>query len=207
MTENVDVALEWGCTDADLEAVAEVFDEVGIRADVHGSIIKLSIADHPWDLVIMVPIALGGWTFLKAALQSAGEEAGRDGWHALMHFVRRLYEKRNASSSAPEGTVTLDAAYPPAQVRLPADLPDVAYRRLYELTELRAPLSGVLLWDRDAELWRDPLAGRRACQYPGCPKQAVEQRALRKDGSVHDRRFFCEVHTDAADMGDKEAWS
>lgn len=207
MTENVDVSLEWGCTDADVKAVAEAFDEVGIRADVHGSIIKLSIADHPWDLVIMVPVALGGWTFLKAALQGAGDEAGRDGWRALMNFVRSLYEKRNASSSAPEGTVTLDAAYPPAQVRLPADLPDVAYRRLYNLTELRAPLSGVLIWDRDAEVWRDPLAGRRACQYPDCPKQAVEQRALRENGAVRDRRFFCEVHTAAADMGDKQAWS
>lgn len=174
---------------------------------MHGSIIKLSLADHPWDLVIMVPVALGGWTFLKAALQGAGDEAGRDGWHALMHFVRRLYEKRNASSTAPEGTVTLDAAYPPAQVRLPADLPDIAYRRLYELMELRAPLSGILIWDHDTELWQDPLVGKRACQYPDCPQQAMEQRALHVDGSVRDRRFFCEVHAAAADIGDEQAWS
>jgi hypothetical protein len=206
MSEHVYVYLEWGCTDADLVAVTQAFDEVGIRADVRGSIIKLSMADHPWDLVIMIPVAIGGWAFFKAALQGAGDEAGREGWHALMHFVRKLYEKRNASSSVPEGTVLLDAAYPPAQVRLPSDLPDVAYQRLYEFADLRAPLSGVLIWDRDAELWRDPLVDARVCQYPNCSKQAAEQRARCENGSVCDRRFFCEVHTAAADMGDEQAW-
>src|ERR1022692_3227231 len=120
----VNVMLERECTEADLAAVAEVFDGAGIPANVHGSIIRLSAADLAWIVAVALP-GWAGWTFFKAALQGAGDEAGRDGWRALMGFVKGIYDKRDVASQVPEGTVTITVSEPPVEIVLPPDLPDL----------------------------------------------------------------------------------
>jgi hypothetical protein len=38
-------------------------------------------------------------TFAKAALQGAGDEAGRDAWRALMRLIKAIYEARQSSQA------------------------------------------------------------------------------------------------------------
>lgn len=131
MTELAYVSLEKECTEADRAAVAEVFDAAGIPADVGGSIIRLSAAHLAWIVAIGLP-GLAAWTFFKAALLGAGDEAGRDGWRALMSLVKGIHEKRSAVSQAPEGEVSITTADPSVEIALPSDfrmLLTVAYTR------------------------------------------------------------------------------
>ena len=67
-----------------------------------------------------------------AALAGAGDEAGRDGWKGLKRLITGLYEARRASR-APQGGVTLKDSEPRVEIQLPPDLPDEAYRRLWEM--------------------------------------------------------------------------
>jgi hypothetical protein len=71
-----------------------------------------------------------------------------------MSLVRALYQARKASR-APAGTVSLTFPNPLLEVPLPRDLPEEAYRRLCEIKEPRAPLSGILMWDSEAQVWTD----------------------------------------------------
>jgi hypothetical protein len=128
VTGCLDVMLETECTDADIAAVSEVFESAGIPVGVSAVYARRSAGLLPWVIIIgggMLP-----WVFLKAALQGAGDEAGRDGWRALMRLVTALYEARK-DSRASEGTVTIE----PSEVReilLPRDLPEEAYRQLWK---------------------------------------------------------------------------
>ena len=96
-----------------------------------GSIIRLSAAHLAWIVAIGLP-GLAAWTFFKAALLGAGDEAGRDGWRALMSLVKGIHEKRSAVSQAPEGEVSITTADPSVEIALPSDfrmLLTVAYTR------------------------------------------------------------------------------
>lgn len=205
MTERLDVILESECSDADLAAVDEVFEVAGLPADVHGAYVRESAGILPWVIIIGLPAwAIG--VFVKAALEGAGDEAGRDGWRALMHLVQALYEARKASR-APQGTVSLDVSAPRLEIPLPPDLPEVAYRRLGEIEEPRASLSGILMWDGEAGAWRDARAETSRCDYPRCEEWTTQGRMNRPTETVLVRREFCDTHADAADAGDPQAWA
>ena len=99
-------------------------------------------------------------TFLKAALQGAGDEAGRAGWRALMRLVKALYEAR-AGSRVSEGTVSIQAEEPrvedfpsagPSRLGIPAAM---GYRE-----PGRSPVGDLDVGQRDAGL--DRCAGAQA---------------------------------------------
>jgi hypothetical protein len=122
MTGQVEVSLESECTETDLAAVAGVLAEAGIPAQVRGDIIRHSAGELAWMVVIGIPAGLT-LSFLKSAFQSAGEEAGRDGWKALRRLVSEIYEKREAASDKPPGGVTVETRDPWTEIRLPPGLP------------------------------------------------------------------------------------
>src|SRR5690348_16003245 len=105
--QRLEVMLETECTDADIAAVTEVFETAGIQADISPVLARRSADLLPWVLV------LGGisvaWTFVKAAVQGAGDEAGREGWRALMRLVKALYEARKDSRSS-QGMVSIETS-------------------------------------------------------------------------------------------------
>ena len=205
MTEFVDVILESECTAADVAAVGAVFEAAGISADVRGGYIRESAADLPWLVIIFVGVWASG-TFVKAALQGAGDEAGRDGWRALMHLIKAIYEARQ-SSQASQGSVSIRIADPPVEIPLPPELPEVAYQRLFEIKDPPARLSGILMWDNEAQAWVDARAGKFRCDYPRCSEQATQARVRHLNETTILRREFCDAHAKAADAGDPAAWS
>lgn len=126
----IEVLLESECSDTDRAAVAAVFEAVGIQANVRGAYIRESAAILPW--LIIIGTGYASWTFVKAALQGAGDEADREGWRMLLRLVKALYEARS-NSPAPEGTVSVQAEQPQVEIPLPPDLPELAYRRLWQI--------------------------------------------------------------------------
>lgn len=205
MTESVDVVLESECTAADVDAVEAVFEAAGIPADVRAGYVRESAADLPWLVIIFVSVWAAG-TFVKAALQGAGDEAGRDAWRALMRLIKAIYEARQ-SSPASQGSVSIRIADPSVEIPLPPDLPEVAYQRLFEIEDPRARLSGILMWDNEAQAWVDALAGKLRCGYPRCSTRATQGRVRNLSETIIERREFCDVHAEAADAGDPAAWS
>jgi hypothetical protein len=167
MTEHVQVVPESECTDAERAAVAEVFEAVGITAEVEGADIRESAGETlPWLIQIETAFSNLGALIVAGALGAAGA----DGWERVNDLASRLYEARKDSS----GDVTLKDPDTTAEIPLPRDLPDEAYRRLSEIERPRAPQSGILRWDRERREWIDPLAGLLRCRYQGCGEPAAE---------------------------------
>lgn len=199
----VEVIFESGATDAERAAVAEVFESAGIQADVQGTYIRRSADLLPWLIEFTV-----AWTivkFLGAAAAGAADEAGRDAWKWLKRLNTGLYEARKASR-APQGGVTLKDPEEGIEILLPPDLPDLAYRRLFEIENPCAPLSGILKWDNDAQDWKDVFAGQYRCFYPGCPTWATQSRVRHPSPAVRQSRLLCDLHAAASDAGDLTAW-
>lgn len=203
MTDRIDVMLETECTDADITAVTQVFETAGIPADISAVYARRSAGPLPW--VIIIGGGYIAWEFLKSAVQGAGDEAGRDGWRALMRLVTALYEARK-DSRAEQGTVSIE----PSEVQeilLPPDLPEEAYRKLWEIEEPHASMSGQLRWNDETQAWADALARTMRCDYPGCQDWATQTRAKHPGTPEWVRREFCDVHAAAADLGDPQAWT
>lgn len=202
LTSTVEVSLESGAADAECFAVAEVFESAGMRAVVRGDLIRRSAGLVPWLIEITA-----AWTiakFLGAAAAGFADEAGRDGWKGLKRLITGLYNARQASR-APQGGVTLQEEAG-IQVLLPPDLPDQAYRRLYEIEDLSAPLSGILRWDSNAQDWTDVFANEYRCMYPGCSAWATQSRVHNPAPAVMLNRLLCDLHATASDAGDMTAW-
>ena len=87
-----------------------------------------------------------------------------------------------------------------------ADLPDAAYRRLCEIENPTAPLSGILKWDNDIRDWTDGFAGQYRCFYPGCTAPATQNRVHNPGPAVMLSRLLCDVHAAASDAGDPAVW-
>lgn len=201
--QQLEVTLESECTDTDLAAVAKVFEDAGIPVDISPRLIRHSAELLPW--VITIGSSYVAWTFIKAAVQGAGDEAGRAGWRALMRLVAALHEARK-NSRAPQGTVSIETSEL-REILLRPDLPEEAYRQLWEIEEPHAPMSGQLRWDGERRAWVDPLAGQFSCDYPGCQEGATQGRT-RQLGEAHIvGRSFCDKHAGAADTGDPQAWA
>jgi hypothetical protein len=201
----VDVILESECSAADVAAVRAVFEAAGIPTDVSGGYARRSAGELPWLIVITISV-WASRAFLKAALEGAGDEAGKQGWHALMRLVRALYEARSSSRS-PEGAVSIRTSEPPLEIQLPPSLPEAAYRRLWQVETPRAQLSGILMWDDVTQDWVDALARRMRCDYPNCVEQAAHERTLQVSEVQTAHRRFCSDHVVASDAGDPWAWA
>jgi hypothetical protein len=155
----IEVVLESEVTDVERAAVAEAFESAGIQADVQGAYVRRSTDLLPWIIEIIVTGV--GARFMWAAAAGAGDEAGRDAWKRLKKLITDLYEARQASR-APQGGVSLRDSGSEVEIQLPPDLPDAAYRRLCEIENLTAPLSGILRWDNDLQDWTDVLRANTA---------------------------------------------
>jgi hypothetical protein len=202
MTEPVQVLLESGCPEEERAAVATVFEEAGIPAEVHGAILRRSAGLAPW----LVDIEVGVKFLVAAAATGFGLASGTDGWQGLKRVVQSLYKAREGSG-APEGGVTLRDPEASVEITLPRDLADEAYRRLNVLEDPHAPLSGTLVWNSEKQEWTDALEGKLRCEYPGCPASASQARLHRPVPGVILRRTFCDRHAAAADLDDPQAWS
>jgi hypothetical protein len=198
LTSTVEVSLEAGAADAECFAVAEVFESAGIWAMVRGDVIRHSAGLLPWLIDITA-----AWTIAKF-LAGFADEAGRDGWKGLKKLITGLYTARQASP-APRGGVTLREEGG-IQILLPPDLPDQAYRRLYEIEDLSAPLSGFLRWDSEAQDWTDVFTREYRCMYPRCSAWATQNRVHNPAPRVVLNRLLCDRHAAATDAGDMTAW-
>jgi len=196
----VEVILESEVADVEREAVTEVFESAGIQAEVRGAYVRRSADLLPW----IIEITVAG-RFVWAAIGGAGDEAGRDGWKALKRLITRLYEARRASR-APQGGVSLRDSSSSLVIQLPPDLPDAAYRRLCEIENPTAPLSGILRWDNDLQEWTDVFTGMYRCFYPGCTALATQHRAHHPGPTVVLSRLLCDMHAAASDAGDPAVW-
>lgn len=199
----VEVMLESEVTDGERAAVAEVFASAGIEADVKGACIRHSAGLLPW--IIEIAVTVSAARFIWAAVAGAGDEAGRDAWKGLKRLITDLYEVRR-NSQAPRGWVSLRGSGSEVEIQLPPDLPDEAYRRLFEIENPTAPLSGTLRWDSDLHDWIDVFTGQYDCFYPGCVAPATQSRVLRPAPGTVLSRLLCDVHAAASDAGDLAAW-
>jgi hypothetical protein len=198
MAEIIQVTLESEAADADLAAVAGVFESAGIPVEIEGAYIRHSAQILPWLIEIE-----SSFRYLAAGAAGGAVAAiGTDGWIAVKRLVGCLYEARKG-----RGDVVLRDPDTRTEVPLPRDLPDEAYQRLSEIEEPRAPQSGILRWDRERRAWIDPLAGLLRCRYPGCTEAAAEGRVQQLSPASMERREFCGPHAAAADLGDDRAWA
>jgi hypothetical protein len=200
----IEVVLESEVPEAERTTVAEAFESAGIKVDIQAAYIRRGVGLFPWIIDIVVVGAAG--KFIWAALGGAGDEAGRDGWKKLKALITSLYEARRASR-APQGGVALKNPESRVEIQLPPDLPDDAYRRLWEIDNLTAPLSGILKWDNDRRDWIDVFTGQYQCFHPSCTELATQSRVRTPEPGVMQSRLLCEQHAAASDAGDPSAWN
>jgi hypothetical protein len=200
----IEVMLESEITDAERAAVAEVFESAGIKVDVQAAYIRRGVGLFPW--IIDITVVAAGGRFMWAALGGAGDEAGRDGWKGLKRLIAGLYGARRASR-APQGGVILKDSESKVEIQLPPDLPDEAYRRLWEIDDLTAPLSRILKWDIDVRDWIDVFTGQYRCFHPGCTAPATQSRVRQPEPGVMHSRLLCDRHAAASDAGDPSVWN
>jgi hypothetical protein len=199
----IEVMLESEVADAERAAVAEVFESAGIKVDIQAAYIRRGVGLFPWIIETIV-VAAGG-RFMWAALAGAGDEAGRDGWKGLKRLITGLYEARR-TSRAPQGGVVLKDSESRVEIQLPPDLPDEAYRRLWEIENPTASLSGILRWDNDLRDWIDVFTGQYDCFHPGCTAPATQSRVRHPEPGVMQSRLLCDRHAAASDAGDLAVW-
>jgi len=200
----IGVMLESEVTDSERAAVAKVFESAGIKSDIQAAYIRRGVGLFPW--IIEITVVVAGGRFMWAALSGAGDEAGRDGWKGLKRLIAGLYEARRASR-APPGGVVLKESESRVETQLPPDLPDEAYRRLWEIENLAALLSGILKWDNDLREWVDVFTGQYRCFHPGCTGLATQSRVRHPEPNVMQSRLLCDQHAAASDAGDLSAWN
>lgn len=148
-TVRAEVRLEAEASPAEIAAVKAAFEELRVEAQVDASLERRGIGDYPWTLFIIVPLTL----FLKAFAEATGKAAGEDAYARARRFFSGLYDARR-QSMAPHGGVTIMDKDTRQWVSIPADLPEHAWRQLFEM-EITKTESGVLRWDPRTETWRD----------------------------------------------------
>jgi hypothetical protein len=202
VTRPVRVFVELGCPGEDLAAIVQAFENAAIAAEIAPVSIRRSVEVAPWLIDIETSLKF----LMVAAATGFGAAAGTDGWQGIKKLVSSLYKAREKSKIS-QGSVTLRDADTNVEIRLPPDLADEAYRRLYVLQNPRAQLSGILVWNNEAGEWSDAFSGKLRCEYPSCLKPATQVRINRPQPGAVKRRTFCDRHAAAADTLDPHAWS
>lgn len=145
MTE-FEVVLDREASKREADLVQEACEALpGLIARVEATFERKGIGDIPWVVWLMVPVT--------ALVRALAGEAGEDAREVLKSFVQKVYEAR--SSSGRHGAVAIRDADRAIEVVLDADLPDVAYRKLFDLDLPVTSESGQVRFDRDTGTWRD----------------------------------------------------
>ena len=149
---DVDVALEAGAAPAELDAVRAVVREVSNDWTVEANFVQKS-ADVVAQLLIAGPVA----AFLGAFAAEAGKAAWRKSVEAPAKLKRWLDGLRAARGGKVQGITLIDGSL---WLEFRQDLPDEAYRKLFEIEDLadRANKYCWLAWDDEKKDWLPPLS-------------------------------------------------
>lgn len=194
----IQVTVESEAAATEQDNIRRALESLGLNAEVRAAYIRESAVLEPWLISLSagtISVLLGN--FLRAA--------GEDAWKALKRVCRAARDARQ-DSRAPNGEVFLTDDSWQTRIPLPEELPDEAYRKLFELTHYEAPLSGILHWDYARQEWVDALHGKLPCDYPRCTSPGTEIRIKVDELRRTTRRTFCPGHVNSADAGDPRAW-
>src|SRR5437868_14546906 len=122
MATQVQVSLECAARDDEVAAVAAVFAEAGVDADVRvDPMLKGAGGDFPWMVIISVPAT--------AFLTTFAAEAGKDAYKELKKLIKRLYDARKTAQFR-TGFLTFGGDETSTSFTLPPELPDEAWPQL-----------------------------------------------------------------------------
>jgi hypothetical protein len=143
--EPLDITVETGTPQPEMDAVAAIFQSVGLRANVREGYIRLSAdLDLPWVVMLMAPLTWVALQFAGGVATKAGADAWdayrRGGWRGLRRFIDEVVHARGR-----EGTITVRDPTGP-DVRLHAAIPDEALSELADL-DWEAMSDGYLSWE------------------------------------------------------------
>jgi len=188
------IVIESEASSAAQEAVEEVLAEHGLDSvDVRRAYIRESGDPLPWLALILIngtTFTLA--TFFQEAIKAAAQEAGKEGWRVIRDLVEALTTRRQAQEGRP-GSVTLRFEQSEVEIPMDSGLSEVAFRRMGELRNPSAPLSGTLRWDESTGQWVDSLKGRFICDEPACTEFATTSRIV-SNGQKSTRIMLCDQH-------------
>jgi hypothetical protein len=116
--------MENGASEAEKHEVSEAFRSMGFEPGDIGLQERRSLGDHPWLVMVSVPLGI----FLKSFL----EQAGHDAAEALRDFIKRIFKARRSSTKAGGQFVLIDEDTG-LWVTLLTELPIEACRKLIDL--------------------------------------------------------------------------
>jgi hypothetical protein len=116
--------MESGVSEAEKREVSEAFRSMGFEPGDIGLQERRSLGDHPWLVMVSVPLGI----FLKSFL----EQAGHDAAEALRDFIKRIFKARRSSTKADGQFVIIDKDSG-LWVMILTELPIEACRKLMEL--------------------------------------------------------------------------
>jgi hypothetical protein len=144
------VLMESGAPPGEVEAVRDALHDVGLDLPVDASLVRRSLGELPWYLLLVAPLARFGWTFAGKVAERLGERTGDAVANSLSLLVRRLWQSR----SGPEGRMELEDSLTKTRIMLTEDLPDEAYDALRQIDLSETKLQGnVLVFDRASGKW------------------------------------------------------
>lgn len=149
----IDVSLESTASDEDLQAVAALFDEFGLRAAVQANYLRKAEGPLPWLVNILTPANVFVGAFALAVIKRFAD----DMYDAARRLVVQLWRSRK-QHAGPEGNVVLHDDELHVRLLLEEDLPAEAYQALARLDPREVSRKGTLHYDRARDRWR-PLSG------------------------------------------------
>jgi hypothetical protein len=148
-----DVALDERASEAEMDAISEIWAGTGLLANVSASYgRKAFMADttSPWIIMITTPVGVGLTAFLRAFGKSFGEALGKSASQGICDGIRRLAEARACHSD--RGNITIDDSTSHRQFILKPTSPNEA---IEALLDGRYPpgCDDLLVWDTDDGRW------------------------------------------------------
>jgi hypothetical protein len=152
MDEPVDVTVDLHAPQEEMDALAAVFADAGIAAEVKDGYLRMSAAALPYVVFVLAHLKWIAAAFAIGASGKAGADswdAYRDGgWEGLKVFIQNVARARR---NDPEGRITIRDPSGP-DVELHEGIPDEALRELADL-DWDAMKKGRLSWAREGEAW------------------------------------------------------
>ena len=140
---------EVGAPEDELDALNVIFREGGFETRAAGGIVELSAQEYgAW--IVVLGVGGGVANFLRAYSSKLGELAAEDTRHVLRHLVKRIVAARGSRDT---GQVEIEDLDSRTTIHFRLDLPDHAYRRLFELDWANA--RGGIGWNETAGDWTD----------------------------------------------------
>lgn len=178
ITEPLDITVDTGTPDAEMRAIREAFESVGVRADVREDILRLSADTLPFVVMFIAPVTWVAAKFAGGFAEKAGEDAWDEyragGWQGLARFVAEM----TAARGGRDGTTTIrDPTGPDLTVWV--GIPDDAFRDLANL-DWAAMSDGMLTWNSSTGEWWF-LQGRRAPSGIPAPRRGNAQLAREEE--------------------------